>query len=199
MIGLLEDISDRQYFPVQWYDLRDFRRDRTLKTGFAKMSRAWSPLRLWRCRSAPDASPELWTCEELPVPALLPKLPRPGKVVATGGERLVRLLQASLVTIRFRTDQRFCTEALESGASEGVGLLIDAQRGLVLTDRHSAPQSLGATEVTLAGCATVDAEVIFIHPQHNMALLRCDPVAVAALLRGGVPLKAARTRTILYR
>ena len=75
-------------------------------------------------------------------------------------------------------------QALESGSSEGVGLLayssvtgygdggfpgygkrsaffdaamtgalfpakVDAKRGLVLTDRHSAPQSLGATE---AGC-----------------------------------------------
>jgi len=42
-------------------------------------------------------------------------------------------------------------EALETGSSEGVGLLVDAKRGLILTDRHSAPQSLGATEAVRCG------------------------------------------------
>ncbi|CAJ1407712.1 unnamed protein product [Effrenium voratum] len=193
-VKAIQDIPDRQCFPVSWYDLRDFRRDRTMKTGFAKMSRAWSPLKIWRCEAIADVSPNHWTSEELPVPCRPPRLPDlPGRHgLLTGGDRLVRALQASLVTIRFRTDQRFCTEALESGSSEGVGLLVDAKRGLVLTDRHSAPQSLGATEVTLAGCATVDAEVFFIHPQHNIALLRCDPAAMAALQKGKVPLKSAR-------
>ena len=193
-VKAIEDIPDRQYFPVHWYDMREFRRDRTLKTGFAKMSRAWSPLKIWRCESLADASPEEWQSEELQVPSRPPRIPEPpGRFgMLTGGHRLVQQLQASLVTIRFRTDQRFCTEALETGSSEGVGLLVDAKRGLILTDRHSAPQSLGATEVTLAGCATVDAEVLFIHPQHNIALLRCDPVAVAQLLKGRVPLSSAR-------
>ena len=39
-------------------------RDRTLKTGFAKMSRAWSPLKIWRCQSVADASPEEWKSED---------------------------------------------------------------------------------------------------------------------------------------
>eukprot|EP00438_Fugacium_kawagutii_P016426 Skav206446 [mRNA] locus=scaffold295:246394:251242:+ [translate_table: standard] len=123
-VKAIQDIPDRQYFPVQWYDMREFRRDRTLKTGFAKMSRAWSPLKIWGCRSLADASPEDW--EELPVPSRRSRLPEPpGRFgVLTGGDRLVRQLQASLVTVRFRTDQRFCTEALESGSSEGVGLLV---------------------------------------------------------------------------
>ncbi|CAE7869054.1 unnamed protein product [Symbiodinium sp. KB8] len=190
----IEHIPDKQYFPVHWYDLRDFRRDRALKTGFAKMSRAWSPLKLWRCASPASASPEQWTSEELPVPSRPPRRPEPlGRAaILTGGDRLVRALQTSLVTVRFRTDQRFLTEALDSGSSEGVGLLVDAKRGIVLTDRHSAPQSLGAIEVTLAGCATVEAEVFFIHPQHNIALLRCDPIAVETLIKGKLPLKSAR-------
>ncbi|CAE7900648.1 unnamed protein product [Symbiodinium necroappetens] len=190
----IEHIPDKQYFPVHWYDLRDFRRDRALKTGFAKMSRAWSPLKLWRCASPASASPEQWTSEELPVPSRPPRRPEPlGRAaILTGGDRLVRALQTSLVTVRFRTDQRFLTEALDSGSSEGVGLLVDAKRGIALTDRHSAPQSLGAIEVTLAGCATVEAEVFFIHPQHNIALLRCDPIAVEMLIKGKLPLKSAR-------
>eukprot|EP00933_Yihiella_yeosuensis_P014079 TRINITY_DN12758_c0_g3_i1.p1 TRINITY_DN12758_c0_g3~~TRINITY_DN12758_c0_g3_i1.p1 ORF type:complete len:686 (+),score=123.77 TRINITY_DN12758_c0_g3_i1:291-2060(+) len=158
------------------------------------MSRAWSPLRMWHCSKGSGSGPEEWTSTEMPPPSRPPSIPEaPGPSVAlTGGDKLVRTLQASLVTIRFRTDQRFCTEALDSGSSEGVGLLVDAEKGIVLTDRHSAPQSLGDIEVTLAGSATVDGEVFFVHPQHNLALIKCDPVALAALRKGKVPLQSAR-------
>ncbi len=47
---------------------------------------------------------------------------------------MVRCLQTSLVTVRFRTDRRFAMEASYMGCSEGAGLLVDAERGLVLTD-----------------------------------------------------------------
>jgi len=194
LVKAIEDIPDRQYFPVQWYDLRDFRRDRTLKSGFAKMSRAWSPLRIWRCSNGTRESPEIWDSRDMPLPSRPPRVAEPPGRAAmlTGGDRLVRLLQTSLVTVRFRTEQRFCTEALDCASAEGVGLLVDAKRGLVVTDRHSAPQSLGDIEITLGGCATVDGEVIFIHPQHNLAFIRCDPEALAALLKGKLPLRSAK-------
>jgi hypothetical protein len=97
--------------------------------------------------------------------------------------------QRSLVTVNFRTDRRFCTESSTSGSSDGIGLLVDAQQGLVLTDRHSAPQSLGDVEVTLLGVATMNAEVIFVHPLHNLAVLRIDPVALQA---AKLPLSSAK-------
>ncbi|CAE8715703.1 unnamed protein product, partial [Polarella glacialis] len=193
-VKAIEDIPDRQYFPVLWYDLRDFRRDRQMKTGFAKMSRAWSPLRIWHCKKGAGDGPECWESMDMPLPSSLPRIPEPPGRAAmlTGGDKLVRSLQASLVTVRFRTDQRFVTEASDTGASEGVGLLVDAERGLILTDRHSAPQSLGDIEVTLAGSATVDGEVFFIHPLHNLAFIRVDPAALAVLHKGKVPLQSAR-------
>lgn len=193
-VKAIQDLPDRQYFPVMWYDLRDFRRDRTLKTGFAKMSRSWSPLRIWNCSKSCGQVPERWTSIDMPLPSRPLKVPdAPGKAaLLTGGDRLVRALQSSLVSIRFRTDQRFCTEASETGSSEGVGLLVDVDNGIVLTDRHSAPQSLGDIEVTLAGSVTVDGEVCFIHPEHNLSLIRLDPVALASLRKSKLPLKSAR-------
>ena len=49
---------------IRWMFLWIQGRDRTLKTGFAKMSRAWSPLKIWRCQSVADASPEEWESED---------------------------------------------------------------------------------------------------------------------------------------
>lgn len=56
-------------------------------------------------------------------------------------------------------------EALETGSSEGVGLLVDAKRGLILTDRHSAPQSLGATEAVRCGWVHVESMVEHWHSE----------------------------------
>jgi len=122
---------------------------------------------------------------DLPVPEDLPR-PQP-PVAAPSGE--MHQTQRSLVTVNFRTDRRFCTESSTSGSSDGIGLLVDAQQGLVLTDRHSAPQSLGDVEVTLLGVATMNAEVIFVHPLHNLAVLRIDPVALQA---AKLPLSSAK-------
>ena len=75
-------------------------------------------------------------------------------------QELMRLLEICLFFPFFPTKTSLVSffslpmeivEALESGSSEGVGLLVDAKRGLILTDRHSAPQSLGATEAVRCG------------------------------------------------
>eukprot|EP00929_Paragymnodinium_shiwhaense_P111730 TRINITY_DN80019_c0_g1_i1.p1 TRINITY_DN80019_c0_g1~~TRINITY_DN80019_c0_g1_i1.p1 ORF type:complete len:1041 (-),score=242.99 TRINITY_DN80019_c0_g1_i1:86-3208(-) len=183
-------IADRECFPVTWYELADFRRDRSLRTGFAKMSRSWSPMKLWHCCGSPGR-PETWSPTILPVPTNTkrPTVAGPSAYFSTGAAPVLRKLQGSLVTVRFRTDRRFCTEAGLAGSSEGVGLIVDADKGLVLTDRHSAPQSLGDVEVTLAGTTTVDAEVVFIHPLHNIAILRYD---AASLKKAKLPVQSAK-------
>lgn len=190
-VKALQDIPDRQYFPVSWYELADFMRDRNVKTGFAKMSRSWSPLRLWQCVF--ESGREHWEATNLPEVSKEQEPMTPPRVMGLAGvDPLVQQLQNSLVNVRFRTDRRFCTEAPHQGSADGAGILVDAELGLVLTDRHAAPQSLGDVEVSLAGSVTLDGEVIFIHPLHNVAVVRCDPKALAALKKAKVPLKAAQ-------
>lgn len=191
-VKALAEVPDRQYFQMSWYELVDFRRDRTLKTGFAKMARAWSPLRVWRCARL-ENSAETWIPVDVPMPREVPRPAAPGPAVGfLGGDRLVRQLQGSLVTVRFRTDRRFNLGAAFAGSSEGVGLLVDAQLGLVLTDRHSAPQSLGDVEVTFGGTTTVDAEIALLHPLHNIVILRCD---MTSITRDKLQVRAAKLAT----
>jgi len=61
---------------------------------------------------------------------------------------------------------------------KGSGLLLDPAAGLVAVDRNTVPVALGDAEVTLFGTLSLPAEVVFLHPRHNVALLRFDPAAV---------------------
>ena len=58
---------------------------------------------------------------------------------------------------------------------KGVGLVIDRDAGLVAVDRNTVPIGLGDARITFFGSHGVDAEVVFLHPRHNVALLRFDP------------------------
>mmetsp|Transcript_183358 Transcript_183358/g.581489 ORF Transcript_183358/g.581489 Transcript_183358/m.581489 type:complete len:455 (+) Transcript_183358:612-1976(+) len=56
----------------------------------------------------------------------------------------------------------------------GVGFL--ERPGVVVTDRHAVPQPLGDVEVTFNQEVTVQARVLFIHPEHNLVLLQVPPL-----------------------
>jgi len=59
-------------------------------------------------------------------------------------------------------DERNCTLIRRFG----VGLVLDTEAGLVLTDRYTVPQPLAHVELTFAQIVTTDATVLFVHPHH---------------------------------
>ena len=52
----------------------------------------------------------------------------------------------------------------------GVGIVIDADRGLILTDRGTVPQRLADIEVSLNG-ESRSASVWHMHPEHSIVVL----------------------------
>ncbi|PHH72780.1 hypothetical protein CDD82_5804 [Ophiocordyceps australis] len=65
----------------------------------------------------------------------------------------------------------------------GMGLVIDADKGLVLISRAIVPYDLCDITVTIADSIFVEAKVIFLHPLQNYAIIKYDPSLVDAPVR----------------
>ena len=62
----------------------------------------------------------------------------------------------------------------------GHGLVIDAERGLVVTSRATVPLEMCDIKITIAGSIIVEGKVVFLHPLQNYAIVQYDPRLVKA-------------------
>jgi S1-C subfamily serine protease len=62
----------------------------------------------------------------------------------------------------------------------GFGLVVDAEKGLVIVSRAIVPYDLCDISVTIADSIIVEAKVIFLHPLANYAIIQYDPALVLA-------------------
>lgn len=75
----------------------------------------------------------------------------------------------------------------------GYGLVIDAEKGLVVVSRNIVPYDLCDISITIAESVVVPGKVVFLHPLQNYAVVSYDPSLVIAPLESAklssVPLK----------
>lgn len=148
------------------------------------VDRRWFPLR--RCSRIDDLdSVEVgeWTCEEAP-PPVSRATPVGGSTALEGEGRQARALASSLVLVEL--DIPFRVEGVWGSRFRGAGLVLDAERGLVATDRDTVPVALGDVTLTFAGAVRVPAKVVRVHPVHDLALVQYDPA-----LLGDTPVRSA--------
>jgi pro-apoptotic serine protease NMA111 len=100
-----------------------------------------------------------------------------------GKNKIEAKLAHSLVTVDY--DRPFSVNSLATANYRGTGLVIDAEKGLVVVDRNTVTDSLGDAMVTFASTIVVPAHVVFVHPVHNFAIVQYDPKLI-----GSTPIKS---------
>lgn len=151
------------------------------RSATAFMDRRWFPSQrcvrddttgLWPCTPSP-ANPRSWT----------PEPQTAGGYAATS--RGTAQAAETLVWVDFDAAHR--PEGLYGSSFIGTGVIVDAARGIVVTDRDTVPVMAGDVVLTFGGTLRVPARILAVHPFHNLAVLRYDPAAI-----GDTPVRAAR-------
>jgi len=146
-----------------------------------RMDRLWFPAR--HCER--DDNQGLWPCKDLPAgPASKQRMVSSTEFPKYRDSRLTTLAP-SLVAVTF--DMPYSVSGITERNYHGTGLVVDAERGLVVVDRNTVPVSVGNVTVTFAGTVEVPGRVVYIHPIHNLAVVAYDPKLI-----GNTAVKAAK-------
>ena len=174
----IAQIGDGDHASVRYFTIDD-PNNRELRS--IRMDRLWFPAH--HC-DRNDVS-GLWDCRDLSTgPA-----PKPLAASSTAfphfGDPREEALAPSLVMVTF--DMPYSVSGITERNYHGTGLVVDAQRGLVVVDRNTVPVAAGDVTVTFAGTVQVPGRVVYVHPLHDFAVVAYDPRLI-----GTTPVKAAK-------
>lgn len=180
-IEVVKTIPDKARVVVTYKHLRDLH---TLNTTVAYIDRHWSSKMKQAVRNDETG---LWDFSDLgdplpPVPPVrrsasfieLDHMPHPGIA------ELIRSFVHVNCTMPVKLD------GFPKNRRWGMGLVIDAEKGLVLISRAIVPYDLCDITVTIADSIIVEGKVVFLHPLQNYVIIQYDPALVDA------PVKSAR-------
>jgi S1-C subfamily serine protease len=181
--AVLARLADQQRAAVRFFTFED---PVTSKLRVIRMDRRWFPAR--RCRR--DDATGIWPCRALAAgPAAKAPEPRSTRFAEQGDEK-IRRIAPSLVVVNF--DMPYTISGVAERHYYGTGVIVDAERGFVVVDRNTVPESMGDVQITFGGNLEVPGRVAYIHPTHNLALVAYDPKLI-----GDTPVRAARLSTKL--
>lgn len=177
-IEVAKKIPDRKRVVVTFKHLRDMH---TLETGVMHADRHWRK-KMVMCTRNDETG--LWDFKTVskPIPAEKPE-PRKASFIQMNGygnQKAVEVLQ-SFARVYCRVPLKL--DGYPYGSEIGYGLVIDAEKGLLIVSRAVVPYSLCDISITFADSIIVQGKVVFLHPLQNYAILKYDPSLVQAPVR----------------
>ncbi len=148
----------------------------TSSVGVVEINSKWFAAR--SCDKRDDV--RFWDCTDIPLPATAEQVEPLANVVLPGyRDERIQAVAPSLVRLSY--DIPYNIDNVYAQSFSGVGLIIDAERGLVVTDRNTVPVNIGDLDITFFSAYKIPGKVVYLHPLHNIALLQYDPALLGDL------------------
>jgi S1-C subfamily serine protease len=177
-LATFRTLGHRERVTLRYFTMEE---SRTPQLTTLRVDRAWFPAR----HCVRDDASGLWPCTGIEAgPDAQPPGPRTTQF-AHSGDRLVDAITPSLVLVEF--SMPYSVSGVTERNYHGTGVVLDAARGLVGVDRNTVPVAIGDVRLTFAGTIEVDGTVLYVHPLHNLAVIRYDPAAL-----GQTPVRAVK-------
>ncbi|KAF1985448.1 Pro-apoptotic serine protease NMA111 [Aulographum hederae CBS 113979] len=183
-IEVVRNIPDRSRVVVLYKHLRDLH---TLNTLVINMDRHWSPKMRMAVRNDVTG---LWDFTDI-ADAIAPESNPPMKASFTQISRTNYPDAAEIIKsfVKVSSTMPIKLDGFPRGRKTGHGLVINAEKGLVIVSRAIVPYDLCDIVITIADSIVVAGKVVFMHPLQNYAIIQYDPSLVQA------PVKSAKLAT----
>ncbi|MFK7852627.1 MAG: trypsin-like peptidase domain-containing protein [Granulosicoccus sp.] len=143
-------------------------REFSSEVGQIEMDNRWFSHRM--CSRVDDA--RFWNCNTVSLPAN-DSASNDGLVnIPSYKDTLLNKVAPAMVRVDFSIPYQ--ADNVYARHFKGVGIVIDREEGLVAVDRNTVPVGLGDAQLTFFGSLVLPADVVFVHPRHNIALLKYD-------------------------
>ena len=174
-IEVMKDIPDRARVVVTYKHLRDLH---TVNTSILYIDRHWTSKMRMAIRNDETG---LWDFSDLadPIPAS-PPVSRSAEFVQLDSISHPAASDVIRSFVRISCTMPVKLDGFPRARKIGFGLVVDAEKGLVIVSRAIVPYDLCDLSVTIADSIIVDAKVIFLHPIANYAIIQYDPSLVQA-------------------
>lgn len=174
-IKAVQTIPDKSRVVVTYQHLRDLH---TLHTAIIYVDRHWSSKMRLAVRN--DVS-GLWDFTDIgdPLPAI-PPVSRTASFIQM--KHMPHPAVADLVRsfVHVNCYMPLKLDGFPKNRKWGMGLVIDAEKGLVVISRAIVPYDLCDITITIADSIVVEGKVVFLHPLQNYAIIQYDPSLVDA-------------------
>ena len=181
---VMKSIPDRSRVVVSYRHIRDLH---TRATSVIHIDRHWHPK--MRLASRNDES-GLWDFKTLgkPVPAEAP-VRRSADFIQLDGISHPAAAQIIRSFVKVSCNMPVKIDGYPQARKTGYGLVVDAEKGLVVVSRAIVPYDLCDITVTIADSIQIEGKVIFMHPLANYTVVQYDPSLIDA------PVQSARLST----
>lgn len=82
----------------------------------------------------------------------------------------------------------FVVDGSKNPHSYGAGVIVSMNPPLIVCDRDTVPISINVISLTFDNSLAISADLVFLHPFYNFAVLKFDP---APVIEAGIQMRAA--------